>query len=124
MALLFISWWYGEQFKNVLNYIRSFLLYLFDFFSVRICVSTLFSVWRRDKISFDGLSLPRIIEAILLNFASRLVGFVVKTFTLAAYISASILFAAVFCVFVFIWLTFPIFIAAMIFYGILNILNV
>ena len=123
LALFFFSWWYNEQFRNVLKYLRALLAYLTDLFSVQICLKTLFSVWRRDKIYYDGLSLTQRLEAATLNFASRLVGFIVKTITLISYaiiILASIIFFVVFIIF---WLAFPMIIVAIIYYGILNILT-
>ncbi len=117
MTTLFLQWWYSEEFLNVLQYFETFLAYLFDLFSVRICLSTLFAVWRRDKISYKGLPLKDIFQAWGLNIASRIVGFFVKAATLLVYLIISILAIVFAVIFLLAWLLFPLIILLLIYLG-------
>ena len=121
--LLFFTWWYNEELKNVLKYFETFFEYLFDLFSVRICFSTLFAVWRRDKVNYKGLPIKDIFQAWTMNMASRLVGAVVKIFTIFAYLLVAISCLVFVIVFLLAWLMFPIVILALIYLGIKNILG-
>lgn len=120
---LFISWWYGEQLKNTLEYFKVFLAYLFDLFSVRICLSTLFAVWRRDQINYKGLPLKEIFQAWSLNLASRIVGFFVKISTITVYLIITLLFLILAGVFLVLWLCFPLLIAGLIYFGLKTIMG-
>ncbi len=120
---LFLQWWYSEQFVNILKYFETFFVYLFDLFSVRVCLTTLFDVWRRDKTSYQGLSLPEILQAWSLNIVSRLIGAVVKTFTILAYLVVALFFLSLTLVFLLFWLLFPLIIIGLIYFGLINILG-
>jgi len=115
--VLFLTWWYGEKFRNILEYFGVFLVYLFDLFSVRICLTTLFSVWRRDRVNYKGLALTEIFQAWSLNIASRIVGFFVKIATILVYILVSIALIVLAIVFLGLWLLFPLVIIGLIYLG-------
>gem|GEM_PF-718786 len=117
MSTLFLSWWYKTQFRAVLNYSKHFLGYLYDLFSIRICFSTLFAVWKRDRISYKNLGIKEMFEAMTLNIASRFVGFFVKIFTIIAYLAVTLIFIALFAIFDLIWLFLPLIILLMLFVG-------
>lgn len=117
MATLFLIWWYGEEFRGVLQYFETFLAYLFDVFSVRICLATLFAVWRRDRINYKGLALKEIFQAWTLNLASRIVGFFVKISTILVYLITSILFSVFAAIFLLTWLLFPLIIISLIYFS-------
>ena len=121
--LLFFTWWYGEELKNVLKYFETLFAYLFDLFSVRICFSTLFAVWRRDKINYKGLTLQEIFQAWTMNMASRLVGATVKLFTVLTYLVVSLVCMIFIAVFLIAWLAFPLLIVGLVYFGIKNILG-
>ncbi|MDO8444449.1 MAG: hypothetical protein Q7S80_03015 [bacterium] len=123
LATLFLIWWYGEEFQNVLQYFETFLVYLYDFFSVRICLSTLFAVWRRDRINYKGLALPDIFQAWTLNLASRIVGFFVKISTMLIYLIVSLLVIIFAAAFIISWLLLPLIVVALIYFGIKIILG-
>lgn len=115
---MFLSWWYGERFVQFSRYLEKMFLKIADLFSVEICLKTLLSVWRRDRIDYHDLSLKEMFEAWTLNFASRFIGFIVKSFTLAAYLLVTVVFLALAITAVLIWLFYPLIIIALIFYGI------
>lgn len=118
LSIMFLSWWYGERFVRFSRYLEKMFLKIADLFSVEICLKTLFSVWRRDQIDYHNLSLQQMFEAWTLNLASRLVGFIVKSFTLAAYLVAAVIFLALALGAILIWLLYPLIIIVFIIYGI------
>jgi hypothetical protein len=81
----FFSWWYTEAISGVFAYLKRLFVYVFDLFSIKICLTTLFSPWRRDNISYRNLSIPEIFQAWTLNLASRFVGLIVKLIVIASY---------------------------------------
>jgi hypothetical protein len=119
LSLMFISWWYSEMLTATFNYFKHLLAYLYDFFSVKICVTTLFSVWRRDTVTYDGpgLNLKAMFESMVLNLASIIVGFCVKTGTLITYLLMTAIFFVLMLLYIIIWVFFPLIIVAMLFLG-------
>lgn len=101
------------------DYFKHLLAYLYDFFSVKICLTTLFSVWRRDTNSYTGpgLNIKAMFESMVLNLASIVVGFCVKIGTLATYLLMTILFIVLMTVYIIAWIFFPLIIAALIYIG-------
>ena len=119
LSLMFISWWYGEMLTATFNYFKHLLAYLFDFFSVKICLSTLFSVWRRDTNTYSGpgINIKAMFESMILNLASVVVGFCVKMGTLITYLLMTVIFSLLMFVYLLVWSLFPLIIAALIYFG-------
>ena len=113
----FVLWWYVGNRIRLLAFCRNFFVYLFDFFSVEICLRTLFDVWKRDRIDYHHLSLPQIFQAWVLNLASRFAGFFVKIFTLLTYVVVSTLFLAAAMAALVVWLFYPIVTVGLLVYG-------
>jgi hypothetical protein len=93
LILGLISWWYGARFNQFLKYLQKCFIFLFDFFSVEICLQTLFYVWRRDEIDGNGLSLGEKFQVFVLNLSSRFIGFIIKILTIALYLVVTVIFA-------------------------------
>jgi len=119
LSLMFISWWYGEMLTATFDYFKHLLAYLYDFFSVKICLSTLFSVWRRDTVTYDGpgLNIKAMFESMVLNLASIIVGFCVKIGTLITYLIMTALFFLLMVAYILVWIFFPLIIAGLIYFG-------
>ena len=118
MPILFFSWWYGYAYQRLFKYIRAVFIYIFDLFSVRLSLLTLFSPWKRDSISYDGLSLQQKFEVWTLNMASRFVGFFIKTINLAIYTGMTLLAAVLSLGTVIIWPLYPVVIIYFLYLGI------
>jgi len=101
------KWWYREMPQRFFSYFLKIFVFLFDFFSISICLRTLFSVWKRDLIDYQGLSLPDIFQAMTLNFASRFIGFLVKTLNIIAYTLIAFVYTAFTIVFLVFWYFYP-----------------
>jgi len=117
LSVKFISWWYRDLAALFWANFKYLFLYIHDYFSVSICLKTLFDVWKRDMINYEGLSLQQILEAWVLNLSSRLVGFTVKFSVLIVYVIFAVLYL-VGSIFVFlVWVAFPVWVTLCVLYG-------
>lgn len=86
LPLLYVSFWYSFAYRRLFAYLRAIFIVDFDMFSVKTCLTTLISPWKRDFISYEGLTLQQRFQVWTLNIASRITGFIIKTMTLASYL--------------------------------------
>ena len=114
---LFFSWWYGEAFGRLISFIGHFYAYLFDLFSVKLSLSTLFAPWKRDQIGSENLSLKEQLQVWLLNLSSRFVGFWIKIFTIFTCLIVSAIFTLIAALAIVFWFGYPAVIAVLIFVG-------
>lgn len=118
LAIMFFSWWYGHAYRRLFMYIKASYIYLADLFSVKICVKTLFSPWKRDVLSYEGLSLQEKFQVLTLNIASRFVGFIVKVATLFCYLCALLISSIISLCLIIIWPLYPLVAIYLIYFGI------
>ena len=117
MPILFFKWWYILAYRRLFKYIRAIYIFTSDLFSVKIIFLTLFAPWKRDVISYEGLSLQQKFEVWSLNMASRFVGFIIKIIALAIYLIFTILETAVSVVVIIIWPFYPLVCIGVIYFG-------
>ena len=120
---LFLTWWYGEAIGKVLTYFGTLLRYLADFFSVKVCLTTLFSVWKRDYHSGQGLSLQQRFRVIMENVASRFIGLCVKSAVLLTFLVVSFCIICFIILFVLLWLLYPLMLASLVISGLISFLR-
>lgn len=106
-TFLFFTWWYGEAFARVFRYIRAAYIYTTDSFSVGICLRTLFAPWKRDVISYSGLTLQQRFSVWTLNLASRFIGALIKLATLITFLIFAILLSIFSVLAVVLWFLYP-----------------
>jgi len=76
-----ILWQFFEVPKELLKAWKNFLLFNLNYFSVPLLLKTLFSPWRRYKVSTGkGLDLGRFFEAVFSNLIFRLLGAIMRGF--------------------------------------------
>lgn len=115
---LFFSWWYKEGQQKILNYIKHYFAYLADKMSVKLCFTTLFSIWRNDTQSAAyGSSLQQRWQAFLLVQTSRLIGFMIKSVVILMFLVAASFSLIFFVALMLFWLAFPIVIIFIFFSG-------
>jgi hypothetical protein len=118
LSSAFFSWWYFELYHRLIKFFRQFLIYLADLFSVKICLTTLFAPWKRDRVSYEGLSLREKFEVWTLNLSSRIIGALIKIFTVitfaVAFFSTLVIISIVFII----WLLYPIVLLGIAIWGI------
>lgn len=79
----FLSWWYGQGWRQIAGSFSSRLHSVANDFSVGQLLKTLFAPWRRI-ITYPGASLAERFHAGIDNLFSRMIGFVVRLFVLLA----------------------------------------
>lgn len=117
LGVIFINWYYGEAFRRVWKYILAFQTLNFDVFSVRVLLKTLFSPWKRDIISYEGLTIQQRFQVWTLNLSSRLIGFMVKSMVLLVYLFSELITLAVSAIALVVWPLLPILAIYSIFFG-------
>lgn len=118
ITFAFFKWWYLIMPQKLFVYCKKLFVFLYDFFSISVCLKTLFAVWKRDMIDYQGLSLSDIFQAWTLNLASRFIGFMVKILTIIVYLIVSVLFLLLAILFFGFWLLYPFVIAYLVTSGI------
>lgn len=115
---MLVVWWYSEAYAGFFAFLKHFFIYLTDLFSVIICLKTLFAPWKRDKINSEGLSLQQQFQVLILNLTSRMVGAIIKLFTLITYLVVLSISTAIGATIAIIWLLYPLVVIVLIFFGI------
>jgi hypothetical protein len=124
LVLLFFSWWYGFLPHRLYLASKASIISIVDLFSVKLIFSTLFAPWRRDIVSYENLSLQEKFSVMMLNIASRFIGFLVKISVLGAFLVTFLVVIIITVGAYAIWLAFPLTIIALIIIGFVNIISV
>ena len=104
-----ISWWYGSGWKGQLQRIRDRLAATASYFSIGQLFATLFSPFRQISAGNVSGSAAVQLRAFFDKTLSRLIGAVVRLFTIVAGIMI-LLFQFIFeCIIMVIWLILPLF---------------
>jgi hypothetical protein len=108
----FINYLYWQFILNpqkILQRIRTFLVFGFDFFSVKESFFNLFSPWRR-QISYYGnsIDIARFFEALTTNIISRIIGFIMRIFLFLFFIAYEAIILIIGSIIFIITLTYPI----------------
>lgn len=84
-----IGWWYGWGWMHILTVARRRLTRLYNVFSVRQMLRTLFAPWKEDRVS-GAQGLDQMMRALLMNSVARLIGFCVRVMFLVFYVFLTI----------------------------------
>jgi len=84
-----ISWWYSWAWLHVLEVMRMWLRRLYNVFSVRQMLRTLFAPWKEDRVT-GARGLDQMMSALVMNSVARLVGFSVRLIFLTMYTISSL----------------------------------
>lgn len=74
--------WYLYSIKRVAQVVWLLVLKNLDYFSIPILLKTLFAPWKRDILSTQNLSLNEKFRIWIFNLMSRLIGAVIRIFTI------------------------------------------
>ena len=76
-----IFWQFFETPGNILKAWRNFLLFNLNYFSIPLLLKTLFSPWRRYKVSYGkGFDIGKYFEALFSNLIFRTLGTILRSF--------------------------------------------
>lgn len=96
LGAYWLSWWYSAGWIDIGRKLKSELASLWSSFSVGLLFKTLFQPWRQ-VVSYGsaGANIGERFQAVIANFVSRIVGLVMRLFTLLAALVVTVLFAAI-----------------------------
>lgn len=75
-----ISWWYGAGWLSQLRVVRGWLDNIYDYFSIELLVSTLFSPFRQDSAGKVKGPVNVVFRHFLDNLISRFMGAFIRSF--------------------------------------------
>jgi hypothetical protein len=93
--LLFIQWWYGQGWINAFSRVGQRMKIISQELSLPILVKTLFEPWKQI-ISYagNGSSLEQKFRAWFDNVFARIIGFIIRLFTIIFGLTATMLVGA------------------------------
>lgn len=121
--ITYFSWWYGQGMVDFYQAILVMTGKIYAYFSVTTLVRTLFDPWKRDNYSVENASLQARLKIALDNLLSRLIGFVIRIFTMLFGFFVTIAFFLFTVLILVLWLTLPVVVLFLIINGIRTVLN-
>lgn len=114
----FFGWWLVDQpiqsWSLTVKITHSVLI----FFSIPVLLKTLFAPWKRDIYTPKNASLDIVFKTVVDNFISRLIGFIVRFFTIiVGLLATGACFIALLAVMIF-WLCVPVIILFILYKGV------
>lgn len=118
-AVIFAHYWLWHYSRAVLDIFaiwRDIIVFVWNYFSVSLLLSTLFSPWKKIKENYgDTLDFGRLFSTFFVNLMMRLVGAVIRLFTVLLGLIALALSAALGAAFLALWLFAPVILATFIY---------
>ncbi len=103
----FITWWYGRGFTELFIRVGFYIKTIWRKFSVTALTRTMFDPWRRITTDTNK-SLQGMGRAVVDNMVSRLVGFVVRLFTILSAVVCVVFIGVASLIFIICWPLAPI----------------
>jgi hypothetical protein len=115
----YFTWHYGRAYADIYHVWMNFIWFFFNFFSINLLISTLFSPWKRMGEEYPaGFDIGRAISTWVVNILMRFVGAGTRLIVISVgLLLASITFLLGLIIFA-IWTVMPIFFVALIILGI------
>lgn len=121
--ITYLFWWYGQEPVILWRAVVVISKKVFLTFSVPVLLRTLFDPWKRDVTGAHNPSLQQAFQIFISNLISRLVGFMIRFFTIIiGFLVTGLCFFLVLALLL-IWLLLPIIIIGLLIHGISLILN-
>ena len=108
VLLRYFVWHYTEAPGDIFLVWRNFFWFIGHYFSIPLLFRTLFSPWKRMSEHYQKDGLEALVEVIVLNIMSRMLGFIVRCFLLLLGIITELLLIVSLCVFYAVWVMFPV----------------
>jgi len=121
--ITYFSWWYGQGMVDFYQAILVMTGKIYAYFSVTTLVRTLFDPWKRDNYSVENASLQTRLKIALDNLLSRLIGFVIRIFTMLFGFFVTAAFFLFTMLILLLWLMLPVVVLFLIINGIRTVLN-
>jgi hypothetical protein len=114
----YIFWHYTKAWKDLLRVIDNYLWFIGNYFSINLLLGTLFSPWRRLKISGGRGQADGFFAALLINTLMRLVGFIFRLFVILSGACAILITLFLGFVAIVLWLVLPLVVFMLFFAGV------
>ncbi|MGA2666531.1 MAG: hypothetical protein ABSE91_00380 [Patescibacteria group bacterium] len=121
--ITYLSWWYAQEPLYLWRSIKIVTKKIYLNFSITTLLRTLFDPWKRDVMAAENASLNVRFNILIGNLVSRLVGFVLRFFTIWAGLITTIGAFFIMVALFLIWLFLPILILFLMINGIRVIFN-
>ena len=95
--------------------------FLFRSFSVKLLLRTLIAPWRRDQLSYSHMPLQAVLHNLALNLISRVIGAIIRSITLLAWLIAATAITATSVAVLIAFICAPLIIIALIIGGLLSL---
>lgn len=118
----YIVWHYSRAFSDSVRIWKNFLLFIYNFFSIKTLFLTLFSSWRRMGDTYSkGMGMSEVLSTFVLNTIMRCVGAVVRLIFIFTGIIALIIGVILGLAFFAFWILLPAILVYLIPWGIVKV---
>ena len=105
---IFLKWYFLEKPISILKETKNYIVLYHDYFSIFILIKTLFSPWKRVVERYGkGFDIQKIIETLIFNLMSRIIGAIIRIFLLIFALIIEISIIIVGLTILIIWILFP-----------------
>ncbi|MCK9351418.1 MAG: hypothetical protein WCT49_02505 [Candidatus Paceibacterota bacterium] len=120
----YLSWHYGQAYKDIYGVWTNFLWFCFNFFSISELFGSLLKPWRRMGEDYPKVfDFKMILQILVVNILMRIVGAVVRLLVITIGLTFASLVFLIGLVLLGIWTIMPIFIVALIVIGLSLIIH-
>lgn len=78
----FLYWQFVTSTKYLYDIVLKIIIYLYNIFSIKYLIKTLFAPWKRDVVYYPNPSIRDYFNIFWENFVSRFIGFSVRSVTI------------------------------------------
>ncbi|MFT5849889.1 MAG: hypothetical protein ACI9H6_000715 [Patiriisocius sp.] len=119
LFLSYFFWHYTKAYAQIFTIWKTYLWYITQLFSIALLLRTLFSPWKRmTDVSQGGFNIEAFLSRVIVNFMSRIVGFIVRVPLIILGLVLSVGMCLLLVVFYIYWTVFPVLIFALLISGI------
>lgn len=122
----YLLWRFSGGFASYFKFAGRIMAYLAHIFAVRLMFRTLFWPWKRDITPprSQGFDVKEWFNRHFLNFFARVIGFLIKLFTLILWLLLEILWMSAFLVFFPVWAAAPLVFLILMYYLFISVLQI
>ncbi|MFH0864513.1 MAG: ATP-dependent Clp protease ATP-binding subunit [Candidatus Gottesmanbacteria bacterium] len=106
----FLVWHYTSGLNQLLIIYNNLLYFLLHFFSIPYLIRTLLAPWKREVFTYQGpgFHIEKYLEVIVINLISRIIGMIIRTLTISAWIIITFIAIIIFTIITFFYLILPV----------------
>lgn len=119
----YFSWWYGDGLIRFWQAIQIMTEKVYSFFSITLLLRTIFDPWKRDAYYIENAAIDIRIKIWFNNLISRVIGFIIRLFTIFAGLVVTSVFFIFLIVILLGWVFLPIVVIFLIINGLKVMLN-